>query len=154
MRMILLAAPTVCALIAGCSADRARMGTRDQYKAAAPAPGERMPAEKDKAGPEHNTEAYDRVVDNEFLSAARNPLSTFSIDVDTASYSNVRRFLQNRQPPPKDAVRIEELINYFPYSYPPPADGEPFRADVEIASAPWNDKHRLVRIGIKGRESA
>jgi Ca-activated chloride channel family protein len=152
MRMILLAAPTVCALIAGCSADRARMGTRDQYKAAAPAPGERMPAEKDKAGPEHNTEAYDRVVDNEFLSAARNPLSTFSIDVDTASYSNVRRFLQNRQPPPKDAVRIEELINYFPYSYPPPADGEPFRADVEIASAPWNDKHRLVRIGIKGRE--
>jgi Ca-activated chloride channel homolog len=102
-----------------------------------------------------NTEEYDRIVENEFLRAAQNPLSTFSIDVDTASYSNIRRFLlaQNMLPPP-DAVRLEEMINYFPYSDPPPSAGDehPFAVNVEIARCPWNAEHRLARISLKGRD--
>jgi len=98
-----------------------------------------------------NTEAYDHVSDNPFLSARENPLSTFSIDVDTASYSNVRRFLQNHELPPKDAVRIEELLNYFTYDYPAPKDDQPFAAHVEIAECPWNAAHRLARLGLKGK---
>ncbi|MCG3178937.1 MAG: hypothetical protein BIFFINMI_01267 [Phycisphaerae bacterium] len=98
-----------------------------------------------------NAEEYDRIVDNPFLDSMGNPLSTFSIDVDTASYSNVRRYLTGGQLPPHGAVRIEELINYFHYDYPPPDDGEPFAASIEIAGCPWDLKHRLARIGIKGR---
>jgi Ca-activated chloride channel homolog len=103
-----------------------------------------------------NTEAYDYVPDNDFLDAAQNQLSTFSVDVDTASYSNVRRFLVNNQRPPRDAVRIEELVNYFTYDYaaPKPADQDPFAASLEVAAAPWEPTHRLVRIGLKGRELA
>jgi Ca-activated chloride channel homolog len=98
-----------------------------------------------------NTEAYDRIYENPFLAARSNPFSTFSIDVDTASYSNVRRFLNQGQLPPADAVRIEELVNYFPYDYPAP-DGElPFSAHVEVAACPWNAEHRLARIGLKGK---
>ena len=111
----------------------------------------------------HNTEAYAYQRENEFLGAAQNPLSTFSIDVDTASYANVRRLLQQGVRPPADAVRIEELVNYFPYRYAPPAEkrGEgtaptsglvPFAASMEVAEAPWAPEHRLVRIGLKGRE--
>jgi Ca-activated chloride channel family protein len=99
-----------------------------------------------------NTEAYDNINDNEYRDVAQKPLSTFSIDVDTASYANLRRFLNNGQLPPKDAVRIEELINYFSYDYLPPNDGKPFAAQFEITEAPWNPDHRLLRIGIKGRE--
>lgn len=99
-----------------------------------------------------NTESYDRIVDNPFLDARQNPLSTFSIDVDTASYSNVRRFLVRGQLPAPDAVRIEELLNYFSYDYPPPTDGHPFSVNVEIADCPWKLDHRLVRIGLKGKE--
>ena len=104
----------------------------------------------------HNTEAYDRVVDNAFLDVMQNPLSTFSIDVDTASYSNMRRFLMQGQKPPKDSVRIEELINYFPYDYDPPAKDakEPFATHVEVADCPWRPEHRLVRVAIKGKEIA
>jgi secreted protein with Ig-like and vWFA domain len=103
-----------------------------------------------------NTESYDNVTDNAFLAVQQNPLSTFSIDVDTASYANVRRFLTGNQRPPKGAVRIEELVNYFPYSYtPPPAEStEPFSAAMEVAAAPWAPQHRLVRIALKGREIA
>jgi len=101
---------------------------------------------------EFNTETYDHVVDNAFASAADRPLSTFSIDVDTASYSNVRRFLQAGQLPPPGAVRIEEMLNYFRYDYAPPTDDTPFAAHTEIAACPWNTDHRLVRIGLKGRE--
>ncbi len=90
--------------------------------------------------------------DNDFLGAKDNPLSTFSIDVDTASYSNVRRFLTAHQRPPRDAVRIEEFLNYFPYRYAPPSGGAPFAASLEVAEAPWAPTHRLVRIGLKGRE--
>lgn len=104
---------------------------------------------------ESNTEAYNRIVDNLFLPVGTNPLSTFSIDVDTASYSNVRRYLmQHGQRPPKDAVRIEELVNYFPYRYAPPQDGSAFAVHTEVAECPWHPGHRLVRIGLKGREVA
>ncbi len=100
-----------------------------------------------------SNESYDRVIENEFLAAAQNPLSTFSIDVDTASYSNIRRFLTQGQMPPKDAVRIEEMVNYFPYRYETPPKGDkPFAANVEVAGCPWNAEHRLVRVGIKGKE--
>jgi len=99
-----------------------------------------------------NTETYGQRRDNEFVAVASEPLSTFSIDVDTAGYSNVRRFLQSGQLPPRDAVRIEELVNYFPYRYAPPAGNVPFAASLEVAAAPWDLKHRLVRIGLKGRE--
>ena len=81
-----------------------------------------------------------------------NPLSTFSIDVDTASYSNVRRFLNEDQLPPKDAVRIEEMVNYFSYDYTPPTNDDPFSAHVEVVACPWAPENRLVRIGLKGWE--
>ena len=101
-----------------------------------------------------NTEAYDYIEDNGFVAVVQNPLSTFSVDVDTASYSNVRRFLLGGRRPPRDAVRIEELVNYFTYGYPAPAaaDPAPFAATLEAASAPWAPSHRLVRIGLKSRE--
>lgn len=99
-----------------------------------------------------NTESYNHIQDNPFLAVAQNPLSTFSIDVDTASYANVRRFLNQGQRPPPDAVRIEELVNYFTYDYPQPKGEHPFSVNVEIAGCPWNAEHRLARIGLKGRE--
>ena len=98
-----------------------------------------------------NTEAYDRIYENKFLMVGNKPLSTFSIDVDTASYTNVRRFLSNGNLPPQDAVRIEELINYFTFDYPQPKGDDPFSVNVEIASCPWNTDHRLARIGLKGK---
>jgi Ca-activated chloride channel family protein len=99
-----------------------------------------------------NTEDYDHISDNPFLNVTENPLSTFSIDVDTASYANVRRFLDNGTLPPKDAVRIEELVNYFDYDYKGPEDNDPFSPNFEITEAPWNPEHRLLRIGLKARE--
>ncbi|MCX7636654.1 MAG: von Willebrand factor type A domain-containing protein [Cyclobacteriaceae bacterium] len=101
--------------------------------------------------PYWNTEEYDGINENIFHDALRNPLSTFSIDVDAASYSNVRRFINYGQKPPKDAVRIEELVNYFDYDYPQPADEHPFSITTEIAEAPWNRSHKLVHIGLQGR---
>jgi len=106
------------------------------------------------ADPESNTEAYGYRQDNAYLRVADHPLSTFSIDVDTAAYANVRRFLNQQQRPPAAAVRIEELVNYFPYDYAPPTGSGPFAASLEVASAPWAPGHRLVRIGLKGREVA
>ena len=104
--------------------------------------------------PGFNTEAYEYIDDNSFLDAARNPLSTFSIDVDTASYSNMRRFLDRGSMPPNDSIRIEELVNYFDYDYQSPQDGKPFAANVEMTEAPWNPQNKLLRIGLKGREIA
>lgn len=101
-----------------------------------------------------NTESYAFRPESDFLSARENPLSTFSADVDTASYANVRRFLDSGRLPPPDAVRIEELLNYFPYRYAPPTGDAPFAASMEVADAPWAPAHRLVRIGLKGREVA
>ena len=137
-------------------------------------PYEGTPGEKSKAradfnipvapsqtlrGFQANTESYAYQHDNDFIGAVENPLSTFSIDVDTASYANVRRFLAEGRLPPPDAVRVEELVNYFPYHYASPADksnkdalSDPFAASMEVASAPWAPTHRLVRIGLKGRE--
>lgn len=100
--------------------------------------------------PIHNTEEYDIIRENEFLDALQNPLSTFSIDVDNASYSNIRRYLQH-QMPPVDAVRIEEMINYFTYDYPQPQDEHPFSLTTEVAEAPWNRDHYLVHIGLQGK---
>lgn len=97
-----------------------------------------------------NTESYDVINENNFKDVVNDPLSTFSIDVDRASYSNVRRFLNQNQKPVKDAVRIEELINYFDYSYKQPTDGHPFSSTVELDNCPWNEKHKLMLIGLKG----
>jgi len=96
-----------------------------------------------------NTEAYDRIDDNPFRRITQDPLSTFSIDVDTASYANVRRFLNSGSLPPRDAVRIEELVNYFRFDYPRPVSGQPFSVTTEIAACPWNPKHRLALIGLQ-----
>lgn len=100
---------------------------------------------------EFNTEDYDAINENRFLEAAITPLSTFSIDVDGASYSNVRRFLQQGQLPPAGAVRVEELVNYFRYDYPQPTDEHPFSINTEVGECPWNDQHKLVMIGLQGR---
>ena len=100
---------------------------------------------------EFNTEAYDRIDDNSFRRVTDDPLSTFSIDVDTASYANVRRFLNGGSLPPRDAVRIEELINYFRFEYPRPAPDVPFSVHTEVAACPWNSKHRLALIGLQSR---
>jgi len=97
-------------------------------------------------------EGYDRIIENPFLAVKDNPLSTFSIDVDAASYSNVRRMINSNQLPPAGAVRIEEMINYFTYEYPQPADGLPFSVNTEIATCPWNSAHRLVSIGLQGKK--
>jgi len=104
------------------------------------------------AAPEPDTEEYGTINENIFRSALQEPLSTFSIDVDAASYSNVRRFIQNGQPVPKDAVRIEEMINYFDYDYAQPTGDDPFSIYTEVSAAPWNDKHKLVHIGLQGRK--
>jgi Ca-activated chloride channel family protein len=101
-----------------------------------------------------NTATYDKVEENPFLPAASNPLSTFSIDVDTASYANVRRFINSGSLPPKDAVRVEEMINYFSYDYREPEGDKPFSIDVDATACPWDTSHRLLRIGLKGREVA
>ncbi len=98
------------------------------------------------------SETYSFIQDNPFIAVSRQPLSTFSIDVDTASYSNMRRFLTQNTRPPKNAVRVEELINYFSYDYAPPEGEDPFSANIEVASSPWNQGTRLVRIGLKGSE--
>ena len=101
-----------------------------------------------------DTATYDHVSENPFLQAASNPLSTFSLDVDTASYSNVRRFINSGSLPPKDAVRVEEMINYFSYDYREPEGDKPFSIDLDATACPWDASHRLLRIGLKGRDVA
>ena len=108
------------------------------------------PAPAPPAKPRNET--YTPIHENPFMSVTQAPLSTFSIDVDTASYANVRRFLNDGQRPPPDAVRIEELVNYFRYDYEQPEGDAPFSVNVDIAEAPWNPTHRLARIGLMGRE--
>ena len=114
------------------------------YKSAAP--------QIDYQLPQFNTEGYATIHENEFLKATKNPLSTFSIDVDVASYANLRRFLNNGQKPPIDAVRIEEMINYFSYEYAQPDGEDPFSINTELASCPWNEEHKLVHIGLQGKK--
>ncbi len=99
-----------------------------------------------------SAETYEYIVDNPFRRVADAPLSTFSIDVDTASYTNIRRFLTRGQLPPKQAVRIEEMVNYFAYDYPQPRGKTPFSVNVEVAACPWKAEHKLARVGIKGKD--
>lgn len=101
--------------------------------------------------PNYNTEGYSAINENGFLKADKNPLSTFSIDVDAASYSNMRRFINNGSLPPKDAVRIEEMVNYFDYDYAQPTGNDPVNIVTEMAPAPWNSKHRLLHIGLQAK---
>ena len=97
------------------------------------------------------TEKYGPLIETGFLSPLTAPLSTFSTDVDTASYTNIRRHVQNNQAINPNAVRIEEMINYFDYSYPQPEGAHPFAVQNEVASCPWNENHRLVKIGLQGK---
>lgn len=123
-------------------APRSRMsGQAIAAPLAIPAAGDR-----DVAG---NTEDYAHIVDNPFLRVANAPLSTFAADVDTASYANVRRFLRDGALPPKDAVRIEELINYFHYNDATPTGKDPFAVSTELAVSPWNPQYKLLRIGLR-----
>ncbi len=103
-------------------------------------------------GVSFNTEEYNYIAENGFKNVRSDPLSTFSVDVDTASYTNIRRFLRNGEPIPEDAVRIEEMLNYFDYDYPEPAGEDPFSVTVEYADCPWNADHRLLMIGLKAQE--
>ncbi|MCQ6960532.1 vWA domain-containing protein [Mucilaginibacter aquariorum] len=104
--------------------------------------------------PAEDNESYKGITENSFTNAASTPLSTFSVDVDAASYSNVRRFINNGQLPPADAVRVEEMINYFIYNLAGPTDNSPVAIHTELSSAPWNTKHRLLRIGLKAKTIA
>ncbi len=157
MKPWMLALILSCLTAIGCGETKSKnadRGYRSETKyAAKTAASEPMPIPAaGTEAPQFNTETYDRIQDNAFLSVNQNPLSTFSIDVDTASYANVRRFLTQGVLPPPDAVRIEELVNYFSYDYAPPAGEVPFSVHAEVGGCPWHADHRLVRIAIKGKE--
>lgn len=96
-------------------------------------------------------EDYESFIENQFETPKTAPLSTFSIDVDNASYTNIRRFINNGQTVPKDAVRIEEMMNFFKYNYPQPKDSNPFSINTEYSDCPWNAKHQLLKIGLQGK---
>ncbi|WP_338761674.1 VWA domain-containing protein [Bernardetia sp. ABR2-2B] len=101
---------------------------------------------------EENTNNYQKTAENKFIQPKNQALSTFSIDVDNASYTTARRFIQSGQLPNPNSVRIEEFINYFDYDYPQPKNDVPFSINTEISVAPWNTKHKLVHIGLQGKE--
>jgi len=124
----------------------------DSFDAKAPAPSLALDEALAPFPQSGATERYARFTDNRFVAVGEQPLSTFSIDVDTASYANVRRFLTAGRLPPRDAVRIEELVNYFRYEYPQPEETEPFSVTLEAAACPWRSGHRLVRVGLQGRD--
>ena len=131
--------------LAGCSAGEMYNGVAlaaDGFKSEMP----EAPAE-----PDWNTEEYDYVQENSFVSPAAQPFATFAADVDTASYANFRRFVQNGQTVPADAVRAEEMINYFRYDYPQPKEGEPFSVTTEVAPCPWNPDTQLLSVGLQAR---
>jgi Ca-activated chloride channel family protein len=152
----------VTAVAEAVTAGPARLDSKAQFGGvgggAAPAfgseayyPGGPVPTPR-RYGPPFNTETYDNIDENPFRRVTSDPLSTFSIDVDTASYANVRRFLNTGVLPPAGAVRIEEMINYFRFAYPRPAGNAPFSVTTELAGCPWHPKHRLALIGLQGRE--
>jgi len=129
------------------------------YTAATPPPSApmtatiaRMPAAIPQEAP-RNTANYAHIVENGYIDARKETTTTFSVDVDGASYANVRRFLSANLVPNPNAVRIEEMLNYFTYSYPQPTDGRPFSVTTEVASCPWQPNHRLLRVGIQGRST-
>jgi Ca-activated chloride channel family protein len=114
----------------------------------------RLAPRRDEPAPNANSESYSHNADNPFRSVGNEPLSTFSVDVDTASYSNARRFITGSQLPPADAIRTEEWINYFAYDYPAPRGDAPFSVSSEVSSCPWSEGHKLARIGLRGRSIA
>ncbi|MEM8600877.1 MAG: von Willebrand factor type A domain-containing protein, partial [Bacteroidota bacterium] len=117
-----------------------------------PAPhGGYLPGVQTHNPPPTDREGYAAIDENPFRRVGDAPLSTFGIDVDAASYANTRRFLNSGRLPPADAVRIEEFVNYFSYDYPDPEGDAPFSITTEVAVAPWQPAHRLVRIGLQGR---
>lgn len=107
-----------------------------------------------RTGTAYNTEEYKRIADNRFQDVLTTALSTFSIDVDTASYSNIRRFINSGKLPPADAVRTEELLNYFHYDYQQPTEAQPFSLTTELGDCPWQPGHQLVLIGLQGKDIA
>ncbi|MBD3167002.1 DUF3520 domain-containing protein [bacterium] len=116
------------------------------------APGATVPVHPSDPCPvSWNTEEYKRIYENPFRTTVEHPLSTFSIDVDIASYTNVRRFIRGGQLPPPDAVRIEEMVNYFHYAYPVPEEEQPFALYTEMGACPWNEEHHLLHVGLQGR---
>ena len=117
-------------------------------------PRRELPKVSKPSGGGMKNEKYGHLIDNEFTSPLTSPLSTFSVDVDTASYSNIRRIIESGQGIPKDAVRIEEMINYFSYDYAQPKDKHPFAFAMETAECPWNTDHQLMRVGIQGKRMA
>lgn len=133
---------TVFGQLRGKAMSAAMMGSRNSYIAA-----EARPLRTD-------TERYQKQPENPVKAVAQEPVSTFSIDVDTGSYANVRRFLNNGRLPPKDAVRIEEIVNYFPYSYSLPQDGRPFAVHTQTVDSPWQPEAKLVKIGIQAQDTA
>ena len=118
--------------------------------AAAPLPSKDTTPDVRAASQPSSTDEFNAIVENDFLTVAQHPLSTFSIDVDTASYSLMRRMLQEGAKPPKGAIRLEEMINYFNYSYPVPSGSDPFSVTTEIASCPWAPDHKLLLVGLQG----
>ncbi len=147
---------TLTALVPGCNSKMdgaapttARDDRRAGMRLEAKSEERRAEHEKIAAAPEGG-EDYAHVAEHEFVAVADDPRSTFSIDVDTASYSNVRRMINDGTVPPADAVRIEELVNYFDYDYPAPSADAPFSMTSEVASCPWNAEHQLVHIGLQG----
>ena len=132
-------------VMAGGFVGMAKMSVNMQASAPVMWDGVRLP-------PGENTEEYDGVKDNRFQGTEVKPLSTFSIDVDTASYSNIRRFINMGQLPPAEAVRTEEMLNYFRYDYPQPVGAEPFAVTTELAACPWQEGHQLVLVGLQGKQ--
>jgi len=132
---------------AGSAAERRGDYADEKLVAASPAA---MEMKREEAGRPAGADDYKRIVENNFLSVADQPLSTFAVDVDTASYSNVRRFLEDGSMPPADAVRIEEMVNYFNYDYEAPTGDEPFSVNTEVGDCPWAEGHKLVHVGLKG----
>lgn len=130
---------------------RANLGVMREMYAAPAAPMVAMPYMQQTR---EEREQYGKIVENPIKLVSEAPVSTFSIDVDTGGYSNVRRMLNEGRLPPADAVRVEEMINYFPYAYALPKDNAPFAVHTEMAPAPWNKNHTLLRIGIKGQDIA
>ncbi len=131
-----------------------KMMNLGEARAMYPAPAAPMLAMPYMQQAREEREQYGTIVENPIKLVAEAPVSTFSIDVDTGSYSNVRRLLNEGRLPPADAVRVEEMINYFPYAYALPKDNAPFAVHTEMAPAPWNVNHTLLRIGIKGQDIA
>ena len=133
--------------------DAAVAGKAVQHYSSAVVAGERVAPSlvPPPVAPGFNREGYDHIAENGFRDPRLSPLSTFGLDVDTTSYSNVRRFLSQGRLPPADAVRIEELVNYFDYSYPAPGQGEVLSVSTELSQAPWNPAHQLALIGVRAQ---